>query len=332
MYTQYLITGVSGFLGNTIAWNLHEKGIRCKGLVRKGDPYISKLPPDVELCYGDVLDLDSLEHFFEGYSEETCLVHCAGIISVASRPSPLLYKVNVEGTRNILQLSARNNIGRIIYISSIDALPEQPVGEMIQDPNSFDENLVKSHYGKSKAMASNLVLQAAQNGLNASVVLPAAIFGPGDWKHGQITGAIISYCKGKLPIGVSGGNNFVDVRDVADGILGCAEYGSKGECYFLSGYTLSMKEILERVRNQIDGKKLVYLPLPVVKAIAPVYEGVSNLRKNPSFLTPYSAHVLGINTDYSYDKAEKTFGFIPRSPEESIDDTVQWLRSTNQIC
>lgn len=75
MYTQYLITGVSGFLGNTIAWNLHEKGIRCKGLVRKGDPYISKLPPDVELCYGDVLDLDSLEHFFEGYSEETCLVH-----------------------------------------------------------------------------------------------------------------------------------------------------------------------------------------------------------------------------------------------------------------
>ena len=85
MFSKYLLTGATGFLGNTIAWMLHEKGLECVCLVVKGDRYASKLPPSVKIVYGDVLDFESISEFFEEKDDNTCLLHCAGIVSIASK-------------------------------------------------------------------------------------------------------------------------------------------------------------------------------------------------------------------------------------------------------
>lgn len=331
MFTRFLLTGATGFLGNTIAWILHKKRFYCKALVMQGDSYASKLPPDTELCYGDLLDADSLDSFFSGKLDDTCLIHCAGIVSIASKPNPMIYKVNVEGTKNILHLAAEHHIGRLIHVSSIHAIPEKPVGMGMSEINFFDENLVKGEYAKSKAMASQFALQAAKDGLDLSIVHPSGIIGPSDWRHGQITSTIMSYCNGRLPAGVHGGNNFVDVRDVANGILACAEKGSSGECYILSGHIATVKTILEYVRELINGKRLAYLPLALVKMIAPIYEMIAVRKHQTPFLTPYSAYALGANADYSYEKAAKSFGYCPRTIKETIEDTVRWLIDTKQI-
>lgn len=331
MFTDYLLTGATGFLGNTIAWKLHEKGYHCKALVMPGDTYASRLPPDTELFYGNVLDAESLDAFFNGRSDSTCVIHCAGIVSIATRPNPMIYKVNVEGTRNILCLAVKHHVERVIHVSTIHAIPEKPAGEIILETDTFDENLVKGEYSKSKAVASRIALQAAREGLNLSIVHPSGIIGPNDWRHGQITSTIISYCKRKLPAGVRGGNNFVDVRDVADGILTCAENGTAGECYILSGHNTTVKSILEHVKTIINGKRLVYLPLWLVKMIAPIYERNAVMRHEASFLTPYSAYALGSNANYSHEKATKAFGYTPRKIDETIEDTVKWLINTKQI-
>lgn len=331
MFTEFLLTGATGFLGNTIAWMLHEKGCRCKALIMPGDSYIFRLPSDTEICYGDLLDPSSLYALFKGASENTCLIHCAGIVSIASRPNPMIFKVNVEGTKNILHLAAEHHIGRLIHVSSIHAIPEKPGGEIMSETDTFDAELVKGEYAKSKAAASGLALRAAKYGLNLSIVHPSGIMGPCDWRHGQITSTIMSYCKGKLPIGVNGGNNFVDVRDVAEGILACAEKGTAGECYILSGHYTTVKTILEKVKAIVNGKQIVYLPLPLVKMIAPIYERIAVRRHETPFLTPYSAYTLGANAYYSYDKAERAFGYSPRMIESTIEDTVRWLIRTRQI-
>lgn len=120
---------------------------------------------------------------------------------------------------------------RLVYVSSVHAIPEKPAPETITEPDRFAPDEILGDYGKSKAMATALVLEAAQSGLNASVVLPSGILGPGDLARGNMTRMLLSFCRGRLPLGVKGGYDFVDVRDVAAGVLACTERGKAGECY-----------------------------------------------------------------------------------------------------
>ena len=104
MVDMYLVTGATGFLGRTIVEELVRRGSSVRALVLHGDPCTKLLPPEADTVEGDVSARDSLAAFFEGAGESTCVLHCAGIISVASRPGQRIYQVNVEGTRNIVAL------------------------------------------------------------------------------------------------------------------------------------------------------------------------------------------------------------------------------------
>ena len=171
------------------------------------------------------------------------MLHCAGLVSIASKPDEAIYRVNVQGTRNIVDLSREFGAGRLIYVSSVHAIPEKPAPETITEPDRFAPDEILGDYGKSKAMATALVLEAAQNGLNASVVLPSGIIGPGDLARGNMTRMLLAFCRGRLPLGVKGGYDFVDVRDVAAGVLACAERGKAGECYIISGNDKHIREM-----------------------------------------------------------------------------------------
>ena len=225
MYQTYLITGATGFLGKAVLQLLLAHSCRVLALVKDSDPLIYTLPKHVAVFYGDLTDKESLRDFFAAGGDDFCVLHCAGLISIASKPDEALYAVNVQGTRNIVDLSREFGAGRLIYVSSVHAIPEKPAPETITEPGRFAPDEILGDYGKSKAMATALVLEAAQNGLNASVVLPSGIIGPGDLARGNMTRMLLAFCRGQLPLGVNGGYDFVDVRDVAVGVLACAERG-----------------------------------------------------------------------------------------------------------
>ena len=103
MFHTYLITGASGFLGRAVLAELKKKGVPIRALVMENDPLAAGLPEGVSVFYGDVCDDASLERFFSGADNGTCVIHCAGIVSVASRPGERIYQVNVCGTNNILR-------------------------------------------------------------------------------------------------------------------------------------------------------------------------------------------------------------------------------------
>ena len=174
MYDKYLVTGATGFLGRAVIERLVRRRAQVYALVLQNDPYINLLPKEVHTVIGDVCAKNSLADFFADADSRTCVIHCAGIVSVASRPGPRLYQVNVGGTGQLLQQCMAHKVGKLVYVSSVHAIPEQPKGCPITENCEFSPGLVDGDYAKSKAAATELVYDAAACGLNASIVFPPA--------------------------------------------------------------------------------------------------------------------------------------------------------------
>ena len=118
MFDQYLVTGATGFLGRAVAEELVRRRAQVHALVLRDDPYIHLLPKEVHTVIGDVCVESSLTDFFAGADSRTCVIHCAGIVSVASRPGSKLYRVNVGGTWRVLRQCVEHNVGKMVYVGS----------------------------------------------------------------------------------------------------------------------------------------------------------------------------------------------------------------------
>ncbi len=148
MYKTYLVTGATGFLGRTVVFGAALRGASVRALVLPGDRLAGVLPESVERTEGDICSASALENFFAGTDESTCVIHTAGIVTVASRPDASLYRVNVDGTRAILRECAAHGIGKLVYISSVHALPEKPKGMTITETDAVSSEFVSGDYAK----------------------------------------------------------------------------------------------------------------------------------------------------------------------------------------
>ena len=327
MFDKYLVTGATGFLGLAVVRELVSRGETVRALVLEGDPCAALLPRGVDTVIGDVCVKDSLAAFFEGADSRICVLHCAGIISVASCPGTKMYQVNVGGTGKVVRMAVQYGVGRLVYVSSVHALPEQPKGTAITEAHMSSPTPVRGDYAKTKATATELVLEAAQNGLCASVVFPSGLIGPGDVLGGSFTSMVEAFLKGHLPIAVCGGYDFVDVRDVAKGIVDCAERGTSGRGYILSGQYMTIPEMLHTVGQAARlRRRPLCLPLWMARLAAPLYESYCLKRRLPLFFTPYSVDVLGSNGQFSHAAATADFGYTPRPIEESLRDMTVWIQ------
>ncbi len=326
----YLITGAAGHLGSTLVRGLLEKGCSVRALVLPGEKHI---PSGADIYYGDVCDATTLAAFFANPENKSLIViHAAGIVTIASHYEQRVYDVNVLGTRNIVQLCMEHHVKRLVYISSVHAIAEKPKGETITETQHFDPDAVIGLYAKTKAIATKEVLLAAENGLNACVVHPSGITGPYDYGSGHLTRLIIDYYKHRLTSAIDGGYDFVDVRDVAEAIITCAEKGLSGECYILSNRYFQVKEILDML-HQVTGKKQIKRILPgwfvkLTSHLAELYYKI--LRQVPLF-TPYSLYTLNSNALFSHEKATREFGYSPRDMQQTLSDTVAWLSKIKRI-
>ena len=128
---------------------------------------------------------------------------------------------------------------------------------------------------------------------------------------------------------MKGGYDFVDVRDVAAGIVSCAENGVRGKCYILSGHYATIRDILETVAKNTGIKNVVsYIPIALAKIVAPFYELNSIRKKKKLFFTPYAVRVLQSNALFSEKAAKNDLGYAPRSLKETLSDTVKWLKKS----
>lgn len=257
----------------------------------------------------------------------TRVFHLAGIISILPGKNRLLHRVNVEGTKNILSEAKRSGVQRLIYASSIYAIQRAPEGVRIDEQLPFDPQNTAGEYDRSKAEASLAVLQAAREGLDLVIVCPTGVIGPNDYRRSEIGQLILDCVEQKPQFYVDGAYDFVDVRDVAEGIVLAAEKGRSGETYILSGEKISVRRIIDLLW-EMTGRRFARIHIPfsfarLAARFTPWYYRRRNVK--PRF-TSYSLETLRSNSDISHEKATRELGYRPRSLLETIADTVDWFR------
>ncbi len=327
MDNLYIVTGAAGNLGSCIAEKLLKAGNKVRALVLTNencDELLKKYPNSFTQYVGNVCDKASMKPMFETDGMAAVrVIHCAGLITIYGKDDPRVYKINVGGTSNIVELCKETNVKKLVYVSSVHAIPEQPQGVLKTEVSDFDPKGLCGCYAKTKALASQIVLTAAKDGLDAVVVHPAGIIGPSAHETGNMATLIMKFIKGKLPTAVHGGYDFVDVRDVADGVISASVKGRKGECYILSNRFVSLRELFDTLAKVTGVKKLrVYLPVWFAKIFAPISELYYKLTKKTPLFTRYSLTTLKQNALFSHDKADRELGYKTRSLSETLKDTV----------
>ena len=324
----YIITGATGFLGNNIIRKL-EKNVdsEIRAFVLNGESIKSLENLKCKIYYGDVTKKETLSSIFENIDDkEVFVIHCAAVVYIKAKYNPLVYNVNVNGTKNIVNKVIESK-AKLIYISSVHAIPEKPNNEVITETIDFDPDNVKGLYAKTKAEAAKYVIDAVKNkNLNACIIHPSGIIGPNDFSNSHLTQLVKKITNGKLFACVKGGYDFVDVRDVADGVISACENGTNGECYILSNRYITIKKLCDLICNVQGREKIkIVLPIGIAKLVAPLFEVYYNFKKQTPIFTKYSLYTLSSNANFSNEKAKEKLGFKNRNIKETIKDTVEWI-------
>ena len=324
-----LVTGATGHIGNVLIRKLLDQGEKVRALIWRDEDTSPLKGLDVEQLVGDVLDPGSLKPAMHGV--ET-VFHLAGVISIMPGKNPLVWKVNVEGTRNVLEAARRTGIRRLVYTSSIHAIARAPHGVAMDETLGFDQNNPYGEYDRSKAAASLEVQKAAAEGLDAVIVCPTGVIGPYDFRGSEMGEVLRSASEARTMFYVEGAYDFVDVRDVADGMIAAHAHGRRGESYILSGQRLSVRYMLETVR-EVTGKAFASIRIPfslakVAARFTPWY--YQRTKARPRF-TPYSLEVLQSNSNISHAKAARELGYKSRPAIETIADTVRWFFENRKV-
>jgi dihydroflavonol-4-reductase len=253
-----LVTGATGHIGNVLVRKLLERGEKVRALIWGNEDTTPIKDLEVEQVVGDVLDPASLQPALENVDT---IYHLAGVISIMPGSCPLVWQVNVEGTHNVLEAARQAGIRRLVYTSSIHAIKRSPHGIVMDETLGFDAENPFGEYDRSKAAASLEVQRAAAAGLNAVIVCPTGVIGPYDFRGSELGEVIRGAAEARPMFYVEGAYDFVDVRDVVDGLIAAQSHGRQGESYILGGQKLSVRYMLETVR-EVTGKAFSSIKIP----------------------------------------------------------------------
>ena len=324
MSVKYLVSGGEGALGKFVISMLLERGEKVRILMSElSDTRIYRNNPNIEICYGISTDKDSMKEFFELEDPRSCvLFHTDEYVSLSDSTNLTMRRVNVIGAENIVDMCLKRKIGKLVMLSSAYALNPEVTGDNLTI--HFDRNKVEGEYAKSKAEAAAYVMEkVALNKLNAVMVLPTFIIGPGYSEDYEINKVLSSYIKNGTVPPKEGGRAFVDVRVVANAMLTLADKGEAGAGYIISGDYKTSGEFFKDVNEiqGIDAPVKTASRLVMSKSLAKLvnfYYKISH-KENPR--EAYS--LFNENPDARFEDNSK--GILPEnviSFKESLSDTI----------
>jgi dihydroflavonol-4-reductase len=323
-----LVTGAAGHIGNVLVRGLIRRGECVRALILPGEDTSALDGLDVEQVLGNVLDPPTLN---KAMQRVDCVFHLAGIISILPEKDGLMYRVNVQGTRNVLQAARQNKVKRLVHISSIHALSRHWQG-VIDERVPFDPDNAAGEYDRTKALASLEVIRAVKDGLNAVIVCPTGVIGPHDYRNSEVGDLLRQWIQPKPHVLIEGAYDFVDVRDVAQGLILAWLHGRRGEVYILSGQQIRLIKMKELVQ-QVTGVSTPTIRIPCWLAkigarFSPLYYRLT--RQTPKF-TAYSVDTVLSNSRISSAKARRELGYTARPLLQTLRDTTRWLLKRDQV-
>jgi dihydroflavonol-4-reductase len=253
-----LITGVNGLLGSFLCNHLLEHNKKVVGLVREGADLslLNKNHPELKLFTGNILDISSLISLFDTYAIEK-VIHAAAIVSFSRNDRDKMERVNIEGTKNILNVCLTRQVKRFLFISSVAALGRTSTGK-VDEETPWVNSSYNSFYGITKRAAELEVYRAQVEGLSTVIINPSLILAPADGNRSS--SRFFSYLK-KEPLFYPTGNlNYVDIRDVAEITEKILDADVQNERFIISAATISYKEFFQHAAT-LAGLKPPSIPV-----------------------------------------------------------------------
>ncbi len=316
-----LVTGGGGRLGNVLVRRLVENGQKVR-VLEPGTLPESLAGLDIEFMSGSVLDAGDVSRATDGVD---VVYHLAAKIDLSPKKDPMMFSLNVEGTRKVVDACLSRGL-RLVHTSSHHALVREPLDQPLTEdkPLALDE---KCEYHRSKAIGETIVLDACERGLNAVIVNPGSMIGPHDYEPSIVGAVLIDVYFGRVPVLLEMLSDYVDVRDVADGMIAAAEKGRVGERYFLTGDVIPVMEMVT-LYGELTGAKVPTraLPLWVGWVVLPFALAGSAVTKKEPFITADMLRAAVSNEVVSHDKARRELGYTIRPLQESLSDAVTWYR------
>jgi dihydroflavonol-4-reductase len=319
-----LVTGASGFVGAAVARALLREGWQVRALVRGSSDRSNLQNPALEVAVGDLADRSSLERASVGCA---ALFHVAADYRLGAREPQQLYRTNVEGTRNVLLAARQAGVERIVYTSSVATMGIPADGSAGDEQTAVELAAMIGHYKRSKYLAEQVVLEAANAGLPVVIVNPSTPVGPGDVKPTPTGQVVLDAASGRMPAYVDTGLNIVHVDDVAAGHLLAFHRGRAGERYILGGEDMTLREILEQIARLVGRvPPRIRLPYGVILPIAYAAEAFAKVSGRSGRVTLEGVRMSRKRMFFSSAKAVHDLGYRWRPPAEAFEDAVRWFR------
>ena len=319
-----LVTGGTGFLGRHVVRRLLDEGQQVRVLSRRYDLELADW--GAEIFEGDLSVPEDVRRAIEGVE---VVYHLAGRVERDPERAHLMYDLHVDGTRRLLDALRGQPVQKIVVASTSGTVGVSEDPNTIADDHSPSvERLVRRWpYYLSKIYAERVCLRYVEE-YDMPVVLmrPTLLLGPGDVNNSS-TGDVALFLQRKIPTTPSGGLSFVDVRDVADAFLAAAEKGRPGQAYLLGAVNLTVAKFFRRLEH-LSGVPAPKLPMPdgLARFGARLVDRAMRAVGQKAEVDPVSVEMGQHYWYIDWQKATDELGFAPRNPNETLRDTIAWLR------
>jgi dihydroflavonol-4-reductase len=316
---RIVVTGSNGHIGRNFVGRLVSEGHDVCGFDLNSPV---DLPAGVEFVQGDVRDGEALVRCFAGADQ---VFHLAALISIDGDRGGLVQEVNVKGAATAAEAARQTAVGRYVHFSSVHAFDATSTLVVDEDsPRALGPRFAA--YDRSKAEGEAEVRKVIEAGLNGVIVHPSGVIGAADHEPSRAGGGLLDAARGRLPVMVQGGFDFVDIRDVIAGALAAAERGERGRNYILSGSKTTIADMSSAAAKRAGAPApLVILPRWLLRPLATLPTLVGRIRGREPIFTTESIDTLGTVARFSHDRAARELGYRPRPIEETIEGLVGWF-------
>lgn len=319
---RILVTGGTGFLGSYILRYLLKAGYNnlsslCRSKSRFG--LVENFKNQVNWIESDLLDYASLDDVFK---EIDYVIHAAAIISLDPRMRAKMYKTNIEGTQNIVNLSLEHNIKKLIHVSSIAAIGRTKNDGIISESTEWQDNDQNSHYSITKFKAELELWRGASEGLSMAIVNPSLILGAGYWNNG--TAGIVKRVQKGIPFYPIGSNGMCDVRDVAKSCMILLESDIESERFIISNQNMKYQEVFKLMAESLGCKYPTKPFTNFLSGLAWRAEWLrSKLTGSETLVTKESLLTTSLNSHYNNQKSIDHLNLDYRDMKDSIKEICQ---------
>lgn len=327
--TRVAVTGASGLLGGNLAAELRAAGHEVIATRRAGTR-VAHLD-DLGLAWKDA-DLGSRDALARAFEGAEVVFHCAAAVTLKREVTAEMTAVNVTGTANVIEAAIAAGVPRLVHTSSVVAVGLSTDGRPCDETTTWNLEAEGMHdaYAITKHRAEGVV-HAARDRLDAVIVNPTYMLGPRDARpsSGRL---IIDVVRRRIPGWTPGFNNFVDVRDVARGMIAAWRRGRRGERYILSGHEMSygdaMREIARIAGVAPPARRI---PRPLAWAFGKWGDLVERRGGEPVVNSTQIRYAFSDRFRFRSDKAAAELGYQVGPLEPAIRDAVAWFRANRML-